>query len=95
MCSQTSQPPRRDMYEIETELGAHEVPFSLPAKPHSRLGIRGWTSGRVAIYNADFSSRGDRFLTLLKPWTVVTPSDFQTFHTSEEAYAFAFKGMTK
>jgi len=95
MCSQTSQPPRREMYEIETELGTHEVPFLLPAKPHLRLTMRSWTSGRVGLYNANFASNGDRFLTLKKPWTVVTPSDYQTFYTFGEAATYAYKGMTK
>lgn len=89
MC-RTSEPPRRDMYELTTELGTRKVPSFLP-----RLTVRGWLSGRVALYNADYSSNGERFLTLDRPWTVLTPCDFRAFDNYAEAAKYAFKGMTK
>jgi hypothetical protein len=70
-------------------------PFLLPKPGVPRLTVRGWTSGRGAIYNADYAANGDKFLTLDKPWTVLTPCDFRAFHTYAEAATYAFKGMTK
>ena len=95
MCNPTSQPPRRDLYELETTLTADNGGFLVPEPQEPRLTVRVWTSGRRGLYNADYSSAGDKFLNLRKPWTVVTPSDFETFYTYAEAATYAFKGMTK
>jgi hypothetical protein len=56
-----------------------------------RLCVRGWHTVRVAVYNANYAANGDRLLELDKPWTVLSPINFQTFHTHAEALAYAFK----
>ena len=91
MCNPTKQPPRHDLYAIGKELAADTGGFSLPKPRVPRLTARVWTNGRVGIYNANYASNGDKFLDLLRPWTVVTPSDFGAFRTHAEALAYAFK----
>ena len=91
MCNPTKQPPRRDMYELEESMRTSDGPFFVPKPRAPRLTVRVWTSGRVGIYNANYASNGDKFLDLFRPWTVVTPSDFQTFTTHAEALACATK----
>ncbi|AHB31662.1 hypothetical protein ArV2_gp51 [Arthrobacter phage vB_ArS-ArV2] len=104
--SRTSQPPRRELYLLQNQPPPCDPPKSAETQPPTeaaflypkpraaRLTIRGWTSGRVAIYNADYASNGERFLTLRKPWTVVSPIDFRTFHTHTEALTYAIQGET-
>jgi len=80
------------MYELTTELAADKGGFFV-GEP--RLIVRGWRSNRRSIYNANYAANGDRFLDLEKPWNVLSPIDFQSFRSHEEAALFAFKGMTK
>ena len=100
MC-RTSAPPRRDLFQIEQTLSV-DTQKSTTTEPDPkgsfllpRLPVRGWTTKRVAIYNANYAVNGDLFLDLARPWTVLTPCDFRAFDTYAEAATYAFKGMTK
>jgi len=90
MC-RTSAPPRRDLYELSNELRANEGPFFVPPKRVERLNQSAWRSNRRTVYNANYSADGHQLLQLQKPWTVLSPIDFQAFHTHAEAVAWAFK----
>ena len=104
LMSNTSAPPRRDIYELEqsittdkpksaAEQGGFLVPESRP-----RIGHTAWMAfaeRRTAVFNANYAANGERLLDLEKPWTVLTPDDFRAFTTYAEAATYAFKGMTK
>ena len=94
MCNPTSAPPRRDLYQLETELRTHKGPFLLPKPKPPRIGQTAWMAyaeRRTAVFNANYAANGDRLLDLDKPWTVLTPDDFRAFKTHAEAIAYAFK----
>lgn len=93
MCSGTSQPPRRDLYDLATELGTSNGPFFMPSKP-GRIAGMDWMEKRphaLAVWNASYTATGHRCEGFGKPWTVMGPDTFQTFTTHAEALAFAIK----
>ena len=94
MC-RTSAPPRRDMYEIETELGTHEVPFLLPAaRPRIRIGAH-HEARRAQIYNANYMADGTKYADYTKPWTAFTSIDFRAFKTHPEALQWVLQEARK
>ena len=103
MCNPTSQPPRRDLYELETSMRtADNGPSFLPKKPKPpRIGGVDWDCvrpGALAIYNADYMADGTRYEQFDKPWTVIGggfANLYERFHTHAEAIAYAFKKAEK
>jgi len=94
MC-RTSSPPRRDLYEIQNELGAHEVPSFLPkTRPRIRIGADSETR-RAQVYNADYTADGTRYARFDKPWTAFTAIDFRAFKTHHEALTWALQEARK
>ena len=99
MC-RTSAPPRRDLYELETELAANEGGFFVAkTKPKPpRIGGAEWETVKpysVAIYNADYMSTGERYAQFTDPWTVVGADTYERFPTHAEAIRYAFKETAK
>lgn len=94
--SHTAQPPRREMYELETNLGTHAVPSFLP-KP-GRIAGNDWMEKRAdvatAVWNGHYSAEGGQIIWHTKPWCVMTPTDFQSFDTHAEALTYAFTEST-
>lgn len=89
----TSAPPRRDLYELSTELGTHTVPTFLPEKP-GRIAGQDWMAKRpnaIAVWNASYTATGHRCEGFGKPWTVMGPNTFKNFTTYAEALAYAIK----
>ena len=84
MCNPTSQPPRRELYELEQTIRTQQGPFSLPANRRIRVGA-GNDAQRAQIYNADYMADGTRYAKFDKPWTAFTAIDFRTFKTHAEA----------
>ena len=87
MCNPTSQPPRRDLYELETILTADNGGFLVAKRP--RIGTSD-KSGRIEVYNACWSATGQRIGNYERPWNVFTPWDSIMFATHAEAIAYAF-----
>lgn len=84
--SRTSQPPRRDLYQIETET-AHKAVFLRPKPP--RIGT-GYNAHRTQIFNADFAPSGERIGHFTNPWNVTGPIvGWETFPTHAEALHYA------
>lgn len=52
-------------------------------------------SGRIEIYNGNWSPSGERLGTFNQPWTVLTPDNVHTFHTHHEAITHATKEAGK
>jgi hypothetical protein len=94
MCNPTSQPPRRDLYELETTLTADNGGFLVPANRRIRVGA-GNDAQRAQIYNANFMSDGTRYADFPKPWTAFTSIDFRTFKTQPEALAWVLQEARK
>jgi hypothetical protein len=94
MCNPTSQPPRRDLYELETSMAATERPSFLPANRRIRVGA-GNDAQRAQVYNADYMSDGTRYARFDKPWTAFTAIDFRTFKTQPEALAWVLQEARK
>jgi hypothetical protein len=94
MCNPTSQPPRRDLYELETTLTADNGGFLVPANRRIRVGA-GNDAQRAQIYNANFMSDGTRYADFPKPWTAFTAIDFRTFKTQPEALAWVLQEARK
>ena len=94
MCNPTSQPPRRDMYELTTELGTRKVPSFLPANRRIRVGA-GNDAQRAQVYNAEYMSDGTHYAKFDKPWTAFTAIDFRTFTTHAEAIAWVLQEARK
>ena len=94
MCNPTKQPPRRDMYELTTELGTRKVPFLVPANRRIRVGA-GNDAQRAQVYNANFMADGTRYADFPKPWTAFTAIDFRTFKTHAEALAWVLQEARK
>jgi hypothetical protein len=95
MCHPTSQPPRRDLYELETSMRtADNGPFLLPANRRIRVGA-GNDAQRAQVYNADYMSDGTRYARFDKPWTAFTAIDFRTFKTQPEALAWVLQEARK
>jgi hypothetical protein len=95
MCNPTSQPPRRDLYELETSMRtADNGPFLLPANRRIRVGA-GNDAQRAQVYNADYMSDGTRYARFDKPWTAFTAIDFRTFKTQPEALAWVLQEARK
>ena len=95
MCNPTSQPPRRDLYELEESIRtANDGPFSLPANRRIRVGA-GNDAQRAQVYNANFMSDGTRYADFPKPWTAFTSIDFRTFKTQPEALAWVLQEARK
>ena len=93
MC-RTSEPPRRDMYELTTELAADKGGFFVPANRRIRVGA-GNDAQRAQIYNAEYMSDGTRYAKFDKPWTAFTAIDFRTFKTQPEALAWVLQEARK
>ena len=93
MC-RTSEPPRRDMYELTTELAADKGGFFVPANRRIRVGA-GNDAQRAQIYNAEYMSDGTRYAKFDKPWTAFTAIDFRTFKTHAEAIAWVLQEARK
>jgi hypothetical protein len=95
MCNPTSQPPRRDLYELETSMRtADNGPFLLPANRRIRVGA-GNDAKRAQVYNAEYLSDGTRYAKFDKPWTAFTAIDFRTFKTQPEALAWVLQEARK
>ena len=94
MCNPTSQPPRRDLYELEATLTADKGGFLVPANRRIRVGA-GNDAQRAQIYNANFMSDGTRYADFPKPWTAFTSIDFRTFKTQPEALAWVLQEARK
>ena len=94
MCNPTSQPPRRDLYELETTLTADNGGFLVPANRRIRVGA-GNDAQRAQVYNANFMSDGTRYADFPKPWTAFTSIDFRTFKTQPEALAWVLQEARK
>jgi len=94
MCNPTSQPPRRDLYELETTLTADNGGFLVPANRRIRVGA-GNDAQRAQVYNANFMSDGTRYADFPKPWTAFTAIDFRTFKTQPEALAWVLQEARK
>jgi len=94
MCNPTSQPPRRDLYELETTLTADNGGFLVPANRRIRVGA-GNDHRRAQVYNANFMSDGTRYADFPKPWTAFTSIDFRTFKTQPEALAWVLQEARK
>lgn len=88
MCNPTKQPPRRDMYELETNLTANTGGFLVPANRRIRIGESN-TETKPIIYNANYMSDGTRYADFDRPWTVFTPCNFRAFNTHAEAITWA------
>ena len=93
MC-RTSEPPRRDMYELTTELGTRKVPSFLPANRRIRVGA-GNDAQRAQVYNANFMADGTKYADFPKPWTAFTAIDFRTFKTHAEALQWVLQEARK
>jgi len=84
MC-RTSAPPRRDLYELSTELAAEQGGFLVPiSRPRIRIGAS-TEARRAQIYNAEYMADGTRYARFTKPWTAFTSIDFRAFKTHAEA----------
>ena len=97
MCNPTKQPPRRDMYQLETEIGTRKVPSFLPKTKPGRIGTPEWHKTRpgfTAIYNANFTRAGRKYGDYPDPWTLIGPDVYKSFETHAEALAYAFKETT-
>ena len=94
MCNPTSQPPRRDLYELETTLTADNGGFLVPAHRRIRVGA-GNDHRRAQIYNAEYLSDGTRYARFDKPWTAFTAIDFRTFTTHAEALQWVLQEARK
>ena len=94
MCNPTSQPPRRELYELEQTLTADNGGFSLPANRRIRVGA-GNGHQRAQIYNADYMADGTRYAKFDKPWTAFTSIDFRTFKTQPEALQWVLQEARK
>ncbi len=84
MCNPTSQPPRRDLYELETTMRTGSGSSFLPANRRVRVGA-GNDERRGQVYNANYMSDGTKYADFDKPWTAFTAIDFRTFKTHAEA----------
>ena len=94
MCNPTSQPPRRDMYELETNLTADTGGFLVPANRRIRVGAA-QNHQRAQIYNAEYLSDGTHYARFDKPWTAFTAIDFRTFKTQPEALQWVLQEARK
>jgi hypothetical protein len=95
MCNPTSQPPRRDLYELDTSMRtADNGPSFLPANRRIRVGA-GNDEQRAQVYNADYMSDGTRYARFDKPWTAFTAIDFRTFKTQPEALQWVLQEARK
>ena len=94
MCNPTKQPPRHDLYAIETELTANKGGFFTPAHRRIRVGA-GNNPGRAQIYNAEYLADGTRYARFDKPWTAFTAIDFRTFKTHHEALQWVLQETRK
>jgi hypothetical protein len=94
MCH-TSQPPRRDLYEIATELGTSNGPSFLPnSRPRIRIGAS-TEARRAQIYNANYMADGTKYADYTKPWTAFTAIDFRAFKTHPEALQWVLQEARK
>ena len=93
MC-RTSEPPRRDMYELTTELAADKGGFFVGTNRRIRVGA-GNDAQRAQVYNANFMADGTRYADFPKPWTAFTAIDFRTFTTHAEAIAWVLQEARK
>jgi hypothetical protein len=94
VCNPTSQPPRRELYELEQTIRTQQGPFSLPANRRIRVGA-GNDAQRAQIYNANYMSDGTKYADFPKPWTAFTPIDFRTFKTQPEALQWVLQEARK
>lgn len=99
MCNPTSQPPRRDLYELETTMAATERPSFLPKPKVPRIAGDQWMEQRAAtttaVYNANYSSTGEQINWHEQPWSAMGPFGFRTFKTQPEALAWVLQEARK
>jgi hypothetical protein len=101
MCNPTSQPPRRDLYELETSMRtADNGPFLLP-KRKPRIGSTDWIHERpnaFAVFHGGFDVDGTHLDigSYVEPWTVITPdAEWRHFWTHAEALNWAVQEARK
>lgn len=94
MCNPTSQPPRRELYELEQTLTADNGGFLVPANRRIRVGETS-DSPKAHIYNAEYLSDGTHYAKFDKPWTAFTAIDFRTFKTQPEALQWVLQEARK
>ena len=101
MC-RTSAPPRRELYELETELAANEGGFFVAkTKPKPpRVGSTAWIYERpntIAIFNGGFDVDGTRLdIGTAEPWTAIHPDGgWHHFWTHTEALEWALQEARK
>jgi hypothetical protein len=100
VCNPTSQPPRRELYELEQTIRTQQGPFLLPKPQVPRIGSDGYHEARpdaVAVYNAEYLADGTRYTRFDKPWTVIgrVITDYKRFSTHAAAIAYAFSQVPK
>ena len=98
MCNPTSQPPRRELYELEQTIRTQQGPFSLPKPP--RLGSLDWLHARhpqaLAVFNSAYDIDGSKQHVEADPWCVIKEDgDWEYFATHAEALAYAFTNAPK
>jgi hypothetical protein len=94
MC-RTSSPPRRDLYELSTELAADKGGFFVPEnRPRIRIGAH-HEARRAQIYNANYMADGTKYADYTKPWTAFTSIDFRAFKTHPEALQWVLQEARK
>jgi len=98
MCNPTSQPPRRDLYELETTLTADNGGFLLPKTKPPRIGGEDWREQRphtLGIYNGNYAPSGQRIGDFPNPWNAIGPDNDALFPTHAEALAWVLQEARK
>jgi len=109
--SHTAQPPRRELYLLQSQLPPCEKPestessltadkggFLLPKSKPPRIGGENWREQRshaFGIYNGNYSPSGVRLGDFPNPWNAIGPDSDALFTTHSEALQWVLQEARK